>query len=500
MVAEEGATGFEVVAEEGATGFEMVAEEGATGFEMVAEEGATGFEVVAEEGATGFEVVVEEGATGCDVVAAEGSLKSRPGPSGTNVVLRRKENGNWTLRDRSQHNAQRHMQQIFREASSPPSPSPRHPNSDVSSGQGWPEGDGDGGTQTGVNGRRRAHSASQTELHDIKLVLERTGTITPRSPTHHGPPPVTTPHPTPHPAPRGRVVSVPSATVGPVVTAYSEGDSGPGSRQGEASVFVDDHRQDPATPAARAAPATPRPLFGATMGRRQITVPEPATPQGAANGHAFPAPRHLAPQPATMGPTAGPSYGPSNGPTSVTGHSSRKVSLWNGRGAKMAVVSPRHADRQHQFRSLRVSRTSGAPSTVVRSIEDTYARGSTLRRHPVLLVQSRVPHGLQGPMQDVYIAQGALQLPPSGDVYIANPHPHHPHPHHPSPSGDVYIANPHPHHPPPSGDVYIPQGSPRGRPVTPTSFLRRSASPAGSGWVTEDTALTHNGQLDDVLL
>ena len=39
---------------------------------MVAEEGATGFEVVAEEGATGFEVVVEEGATGCDVVAAEG--------------------------------------------------------------------------------------------------------------------------------------------------------------------------------------------------------------------------------------------------------------------------------------------------------------------------------------------------------------------------------------------------------------------------------------------
>ncbi|KAL8614879.1 hypothetical protein ACOMHN_042837 [Nucella lapillus] len=341
------------------------------------------------------------------------------------------------------------------------------------------------------------------ELHDIKLVLERTGTITPRSPTHRGPPPVITTHPThptPHPAPRGRVVSVPSATVGPVVTAYSEGDSGPGSRQGEASVFVDDHRQDPATPAARAAPATPRPLFSATMGRRQITVPKPATPQGAANGHAFPAPRRLAPQPATMGPTAGPSYGPSNGPTSVTGHSSRKVSLWNGRGAKMAVVSPRHADRQHQFRSLRVSRTSGAPSTVVRSIEDTYARGSTLRRHPVLLVQSRVPHGLQGPMQDVYIAQGALQLPPSGDVYIANPHLHHPHPHHPSPSGDVYIANPHPHHPPPSGDVYIPQGSPRGRPVTPTSSLRRSASPAGSGWVTEDTALTHNGQLDDVLL
>ncbi|KAL8614878.1 hypothetical protein ACOMHN_042836 [Nucella lapillus] len=47
------------------------------------------------------------------------SLKSRPGPAGANVVLRRKENGNWTLRERSQHNAQRHMQQIFRAASSP---------------------------------------------------------------------------------------------------------------------------------------------------------------------------------------------------------------------------------------------------------------------------------------------------------------------------------------------------------------------------------------------
>ena len=49
------------------------------------------------------------------------SLKENPTINAGNVVLKRKENGNWTLRERSQHNADRHLQEIFKESSSPTS-------------------------------------------------------------------------------------------------------------------------------------------------------------------------------------------------------------------------------------------------------------------------------------------------------------------------------------------------------------------------------------------
>ena len=88
------------------------------------------------------------------------SLKENPTINSGNVVLKRKDNGNWTLRERSQHNANRHLQEIFKESPSTSAPvSILQPNGDA--GGYAPVLDG---RKYASNGHHHSHAGSQTEV------------------------------------------------------------------------------------------------------------------------------------------------------------------------------------------------------------------------------------------------------------------------------------------------------------------------------------------------
>ena len=81
--------------------------------------------------------------------------------------MQRKDNGNWTLKDRSRHNADRQLKEIFKEsstASSSSSPSPS-PFADLNGSAGDQTDAGDGDVPV-LNGSGRVESGSQTVVVD----------------------------------------------------------------------------------------------------------------------------------------------------------------------------------------------------------------------------------------------------------------------------------------------------------------------------------------------
>ncbi|XP_076435181.1 uncharacterized protein LOC143275009 [Babylonia areolata] len=134
-----------------------------------------------------------------ELISTFKALKDNPTIDSGNVVLRRKDNGKWTLRERSQHNANRHLQEVFKEdpGLAPPT-TLSQPNGSAGGGHA-PVIDGDKATNgdgrsryrlvpddaLGGNGglvmvpaQREVDELSQ-ELQDVKLVVEKTGSVSP---------------------------------------------------------------------------------------------------------------------------------------------------------------------------------------------------------------------------------------------------------------------------------------------------------------------------------
>lgn len=269
------------------------------------------------------------------------------------------------------------------------------------------------------------------ELRDIKFVLEKAGSVSPAvlnnnnntEKSHyvlsevHG---------------RGGH----PATNGGIVTAHSEGAGYHGNRPGEARVSVQDYRTHGVARAhsnGSALPDKPAVIMGNGIVQRQITVPEPKTsstgdptpaktPNGFNEVPAYTVHRHVSTELVQVPDL------------------SRKLSTPESARSSLRVkFDPesvrRSQDRHHQFRSMRTSRSSGVPSTIVRPIEQIYGHGPVMipvHSRPSILKRQAPPPGVYNaadrqPVNAVYVPQQ-----PSSAVYVGQTNaPTHPHPHYP---------------------------------------------------------------------
>nr|KAG5709993.1 hypothetical protein BaRGS_030069 [Batillaria attramentaria] len=347
-----------------------------------------------------------------EVIATFNALRQNPRINSGNVELRRKDNGNWTLRDRTAHHANRHLQEVFKESSGANTPVPQ-PNG--TAGGYAPVIDGGKarvrngqyvvsttGSQTFVDGppspdltdmRNEVDHLSQ-ELRDIKMVLEYSGTgltmqegsvITNNNNTEKS-----------HYLTSGvRAKGGSPMTNGGIVTAHSNGAYYNGDRPGEAKAVVEDYRNAGMVRAHSNGSALPSRPAILTNGRvqRQITVPEPTPSPGT------PTAAHTVTATSDGGGTymEVPAYTVhrrvSTEFVQVPYETDRRLSTAESARSSLRVKfdpqSVRHSIDSKQFRSLRSK--SGVPSTVVKPIEEIY-RPSILKRQHVFVAHPPPGH------------------------------------------------------------------------------------------------------------
>ena len=288
------------------------------------------------------------------------------------------------------------------------------------------------------------------ELRDIKFVLEKAGTVSPavlNSHNHINNNNNNNTDKSHHVLSEVHARGGHPATNGGIVTAYSDGDGNHGNKPGEARVTVEDYRNHGVARAhsnGSALPDKPAVVMGNGVVQRQITVPEPNTSStGTPTLSAT-----VAPAPAAQ---------TSNGFSEVPAYTvhrhvttelvqvpdvGRKLSTAESARSSLRVkFDPesvrRSQDRHHQFRSLRTSRSSGVPSTIVRPIEQIYGHSHgplvvpVVHSRPSILKRQAAPPGDRHmPVRAMYVAQQQQQQhQPSNAVYVAqNNAPNHPQP------------------------------------------------------------------------
>lgn len=342
-----------------------------------------------------------------EIIATFNALKQNPRINSGNVELRRKDNGNWTLRDRTAHHANRHLQEIFNESSGTTTPVPQ-PNGTaegyapvldgsqrveqvtdvyiVTGAQTYEDSpDSSSASPDLVYMRDEVDHLSQ-ELRDIKMVLEQTGssrasvTVNNNNNTDKS-----------HYMMEGvRGKEGHSLTNGGIVTAHSNGAYYDGDRPGEARAAVEDYRTSGVVRAHSNGSALPsRPVIH-TNGKvqRQITVPEPThslddsdytvTAHSDGGGTFVEVPTYTVQRRVSREYIQVP-YEVDR--RSLSGVESNKGSV----RVKFDPRTVRHSLDSRQFLSLR-SR-SGVPTTVIKPIDKVYAhqRPSILKRQHVFV-------------------------------------------------------------------------------------------------------------------
>ncbi|KAL8580972.1 hypothetical protein ACOMHN_017538 [Nucella lapillus] len=395
-----------------------------------------------------------------EIISTFKALKDNPTIDSGNVVLKRKDNGNWTLRERTQHNANRHLQDIFIDDDQPTNTSTDVPPIFVSQ----PNGSAGGSYAPVIDGRQLANQGSgngfrlvpeetggegvvvvsrpkgdvdelSQELQDVKFVVEKTGSVssaTLKSNTSHKScnnstynnnnteksyyieTEVQAPKPAEPITLNNGVIQVLGHGDLPREDDYSRAPGG-------VRAVVEDYREDGVVRAhsnGSAAPqpsATPRIVVSNGGIHHPITVPEPTmrrstyTPEphpgnDSANGYseipAYQIQRRVSTEYVQM-PDFGRKVSQTGSLRSTTNTVNTRVSF------DPEVVLQRSVPTDpHKYRSLRTSRYSGVPTTVIRPIEEVY-RGH--RRHPAIL---RPVHG------GMYVAPSVIAQPPPSAMYV----------------------------------------------------------------------------------
>lgn len=372
------------------------------------------------------------------------SLKENPSINSGNVELRRQDNGRWTLRERSRHNADRQLQNmdpdgVYNVAQ------PAVPRTVESRARG-------GGERARM--QKEVDRLSQ-ELRDMKHMVERSGSINSR-----------TSKPSLHYNNNNNNISsnnnhvtaevhamggVPHANGGLVSAHRPSGlylDT-----PGEARVVVEDYRGTSsggsgvvsATSNYTTTNPQPETLLSNGKFRRQITVPpaaairERAEEEVAADDGATPI---IITSPTTDADVARLTDGRQNGYVDVEDYavhrrevsgraslssSRRESGAESMRSGQYRVVSfgdpeavRRNLERQRQFWTARRSK-SGVPTTVVRPIEETYGRGTLRAATPQAQARPSI-------LKSHRASYGQMYTSPDGTVYVDTPQPAATHP------------------------------------------------------------------------